>query len=138
MNVNASDFVVLPHSVEIIDTKPKLWPLTIGLLLLNVLLFVGYLFLLVDRSEKALEIRSLRTLTESQGKTIAAMESVMAMEPKAVLRETKAVREERRDAKPFVFDLLQEEQKLLETRGENHPDIKAIRKRIQIAKEYAK
>ena len=35
-----------------------------------------------------------------------------------------------------MFPLLQEEQKLLETRGENHPEVKAMRQRIEIARNY--
>ena len=35
-----------------------------------------------------------------------------------------------------LYPLLQEEQKLLETRGENHPEIKALRQRIEIARVY--
>jgi polysaccharide biosynthesis transport protein len=35
-----------------------------------------------------------------------------------------------------LYPLLQEEQKLLETRGEYHPELKALRQRIDIARKY--
>ena len=43
---------------------------------------------------------------------------------------------ERLSLQSQLFPLLIEEQKLLETRGENHPEVQALRKRIEVARSY--
>ena len=84
------------------------------------------------------EIQGYLQAIDSGLKTGGSQESLLAMISgwSAKLEGDMKIPAERLTLNNELYGLLQEEQRLLETRGENHVEVRALQKRIEIARNY--
>jgi polysaccharide biosynthesis transport protein len=84
------------------------------------------------------EIQGYLQAIDAGIKTGASQESLLAMISgwSTKLEGDVSGPSERMTLNNQLYPLLQEEQKLLETRGENHPELKALRQRIEITRKF--